>query len=172
MSDVSSAVRPTVSSWPRREMGPSTLPSICKSSVPVIWPLICRLEPRRAEPRAGLLPSAGVEGLLKATTEGFAACAGDDDSGSGCCLVHIVSSLSGGKFDSSSGWEEQRGFNLVRGWNRSNAELKLTCVARNWPRGQGGSREITNAAGGSSPIHLRRAYHTPPRSPPPPLYHS
>src|SRR5258708_5126901 len=133
-------------------MGPSTFPSICKSSVPVICPLICRLEPRRAEPRPGLLPSAGVEGLLKATTEGFAAGAGDDDSGSGCCLVHIVSSLSGGKFDSSSGWEEQRGFNLVRGWNRSNGELRLTCAVRDCPQGQVG--------GANAPRRVKGLYRT------------
>jgi len=43
------------------------------------------------------LPSAGAGagGLLKATTEGFAVWGGADGSDCGCCLVHIVFSLSG-----------------------------------------------------------------------------
>src|SRR5713101_5597684 len=110
-------------------MGPSTFPSICKSSVPVMCPLICRLDPRRAELRAGLLIGAGEDGLLKATTAGFAACA-DGDSVWACCFVHIVCSLCGCRLDSSSGWEEQRGLNLGREWTRSNGELKEVCVAR------------------------------------------
>src|SRR6266436_2387764 len=112
-------------------MGPSTFPSICRSSVPVMCPLICRLEPRRAEPRAGLLIGAGLDGLLKATTAGFAAWAGaDGDSAWACCLVHIVCSLCGCRLDSSSGWEEQRELNLGRQQTPSNGELNLVCVAR------------------------------------------
>src|SRR5882724_6134581 len=81
-------------------MGPSTFPSICRSSVPVMCPLICRLAPRRAEPRAGLLIGGALDGLLKATTAGFAACAGaDGDSAWACCLVHIVCSLCGCRFE-------------------------------------------------------------------------
>src|SRR5260370_42318607 len=115
---------------------------MCKSAVRVIWRLICKLEPRRADARAGLPPTAGVDGFPKATTGGFAACAGDDDSFWACCLVHIVFSL--------SGWKS-----LIRlrlgggsvdsiypcGWDRRNGELKLSCARRNWPKGQVGAQE-------------------------------
>src|SRR5258708_36477435 len=105
-------------------MGPSTFPSICRSSVPVMCPLICRLAPRRAEPRAGLLIGAGEDGLLKATTAGFAACAGDDgDSAWACCFVHIVCSLCGCRLDSCSGWEEQSEIQVDRQRTRSNLRL-------------------------------------------------
>src|SRR5260370_21230370 len=78
-------------------MGQLTLPSSCKSSVAVIWPLICKLEPRRADARAGLPPTAGVDGFPKATTGGFAAFAGDGGSFWAFCFGHIGFSLCGWK---------------------------------------------------------------------------
>src|SRR5260370_17390778 len=75
-------------------MGQLTLPSSCKSSVAVIWPLRCKLEPRRADARAGLPPTAGVDGFPKATTGGFAACAGAEHLFLARFLVPILSSPS------------------------------------------------------------------------------
>src|SRR5207253_11224729 len=80
-----------VSSWPRSETGPSTLPSIRRSSVPVICPLIARLAPRRAVSRTLALPSRVPEGALYGTTGDDAArtdrAAGAPDTA--CCLFHI-----------------------------------------------------------------------------------
>jgi hypothetical protein len=81
-----------VSSWPLREIGPSTMPSICKSSEPVISPLICRLEPSRAEERDAEI--AERAGAVKGVTVDADGCAGD---GAGVsvrvCLDHIVPPL-------------------------------------------------------------------------------
>src|SRR5579862_1585518 len=58
-SAVSFALAPTVnlrsSSW----TSPSTLPSMCRSSLPVISPFTCRLAPRRAVPLALAEPVVG-----------------------------------------------------------------------------------------------------------------
>src|SRR5437762_13041855 len=78
--------------WPFREMGPSTLPSICKSSVPVMVPLMCRLEPRRAKLRVGAGPTPGrlLAGALKATT-GSGPLTGAALGASSCfVLLHII----------------------------------------------------------------------------------
>src|SRR5215469_4919200 len=48
ISDCSWPVRPTVRRWPSSDTGPSTLPSICKSSAPEICPFTWTLAPRHA----------------------------------------------------------------------------------------------------------------------------
>src|SRR6266436_5636489 len=92
ISELSWAVEPTISSWPRSEIGPCTLPSICKSSSPVTWPLISMLAPRRAELREGELPRREVEGALKGTTGDEEPRAGEAAGGSAtaCDLDHII----------------------------------------------------------------------------------
>src|ERR1700730_11271548 len=67
ISVFNSALRPTVSRWPRREMGPSTLPSISRSSSLQISPLIVMVEPRHARVRAvggalGRMPALALTG--------------------------------------------------------------------------------------------------------------
>src|ERR1700722_4523126 len=73
ISVFSCALRPTVSRWPRREIGPSTLPSISRSSSLEISPLIVMVEPRHARVRAvggaiGRMPAlafAGAAGIFE-----------------------------------------------------------------------------------------------------------
>src|SRR5580704_7880910 len=50
MSAVTFALAPTVSLRSSNCTKPSTLPSMCRSSLPVISPLTCRLPPSRAVP--------------------------------------------------------------------------------------------------------------------------
>src|SRR5205823_2450553 len=72
-------------------MGPSTMPSMCKSSVPVTSPLICMLAPRRAPPRDGAPLGFPDEGWLNGTTgvEGDSETA-DGSAAAACCLDHII----------------------------------------------------------------------------------
>ena len=94
-SEVNCAVHPTVSRWPRSETGPSTLPSICKSSSPEIWPLTVRDDPRHSKLRTGELiglpKRIGGAGALNGVPEVFNSC-DEDDSGISVFvwLVHIV----------------------------------------------------------------------------------
>jgi len=53
--------------------------------------------------------------------------------------------------DSSSGWEEQRGFNLDAQANRGNGELAPTCAVRNWPPGQAAFAKLREANTGTRP---------------------
>src|SRR5690242_3520251 len=98
-------------------MGPLTMPSICKSSEPVTWPLIWMLAPRRAPPRAGVLPRRPDGGTLKGTTGDGEAGEGETAGGSAtaCCLDHIKPPLSEFLRMKCSGQEEQCEFNSVAG---------------------------------------------------------
>jgi hypothetical protein len=85
------------SSLPPREIGPSTTPSICKSSEPVISPLICRLKPSRAKEWDAEIAACEGErvGAVKGVTVDADGCAvdGADVSVRVCGLDHIVHPL-------------------------------------------------------------------------------
>src|SRR5215831_10063545 len=114
-------------------MGPSTMPSICKSSVPVTSPLIWMLAPRRAPPRAGTLLSFPGAGWLNGTTGDAGACEGETAGGSAtapCCLDHIIrtSLYRNPEIKFAPGGREQCGVHVVprgaTGQQRNEADLR------------------------------------------------
>src|SRR5262250_1856133 len=82
------------------------MPSISRSSSPVIWPLIWMVAPRRATLRDGLLPNLGEVVELNGADDGEA---GEGEAAGGsataCCLDHIYPPFLGRVECGCSGWE-------------------------------------------------------------------
>src|SRR5712675_781690 len=94
-SECNCALRPAMSFWPCSAMGPSTLPSICRSSSPETFPLISRLGPRKERLRATeLLGREDTFGPMGVTED---ICSVELDVrlelGSDCLLLHMLSFL-------------------------------------------------------------------------------
>src|SRR5205823_11331978 len=147
MSAVTFAVAPTVSLRSSSWINPSTEPSIRRSSLPVISPLTCRLDPSRAVARSPVAPSGRMASVLIAVVPSQVAGADFGNGfvakffGSGCAIGCVSGFLTFPHIEPPrTGHPIQIPAGVIRDFRLVREALQTTCKdpvrESNYPLGQ------------------------------------
>src|SRR5277367_6361715 len=159
-SETISPEEPTVRRWPFKAIGPSTFPSICKSSSPEIWPFTVKPGPRTAAFfAAGAVERVGaaVEGdELKLEAAGAAGyvVAGWAGAGAGYSFCLLLFHMIPPKWlpEICTGIYIGRRTNVGAALWTSQSQFPFRFPLINWPEGQGGETRSAR------PLQLRAQF--------------